>query len=89
MLVHDKKAAVTVMMKKRGPKGGEVLSGPAPMKAAEAMDEDRMPNGKLEAAKDVLAAHHEKDPMKLMQALSNFHDIHKSEAEALSPDTES
>jgi hypothetical protein len=78
VFIHDQKRAITTMMAKRGPKGGEMLSGPAPMKAEEVMDEDRMPDGRHAAAQDMIAAFHEKSPEKLMQAMMNFHDIHQA-----------
>lgn len=78
MLLHDKKSAVTVMMSKRGPKGGEKLSGPAPMKPESVSSEDGMPDGRHSAAQDMISAMHEKSPEKLMNAMANFHDIHAS-----------
>lgn len=86
MFIHDKKNAVTVMMRKRGPQGGEVLSGPTPMKSESVMDEEHMPDGRHEAMQDFLAGVHEKSPDKMMQAMANFHDIHASMAKE--PDQE-
>lgn len=78
MFIHDKKNAVTVMMKKRGPSGGEVITGPSPQKPEHVMDEDREPDGRHAAMEDFLAGVHEKSPMKMAQAMANFHDIHAS-----------
>lgn len=78
MLIHDKKNAVTVMMKKRGPKGGEILSGPSPQKPENMMDEERMPDGRHAAMQDFLAGVHEKSPEKMTNAMANFHEIHSS-----------
>lgn len=78
MFIHDKKNAVTVMMKKRGPQGGEVLSGPSPQKAETVLDEEQMPDGRHTAMQDFLAGVHEKSPEKMMQAMMNFHDMHSS-----------
>lgn len=78
MFIHDKKNAVTVMMRKRGPDGGEILSGPSPQKAENVVDEEMLPDGRHEAMQDFLAGVHEKSPEKMMQAMINFHDIHSS-----------
>lgn len=78
MFIHDKKNAVTVMMRKRGPQGGDVLSGPTAQKAENVVDEEMLPDGRHEAMQDFLAAVQEKSPEKMMQALMNFHDIHSS-----------
>lgn len=76
------------MMAKRGPKGGEMLSGPAPMKSEVMKDEEGMPDGRHAAAQDMIAAFHEKSPEKLVQAMANFHDIHSSMAKEESPSEE-
>lgn len=80
MFIHDKKNAIMTIMAKRGPKGGEITAGPAPMKSEESMTEPGMPDGRHEAAQDMIAAMHEKSPEKLMQAMANFHDIHAAMA---------
>lgn len=78
MHIHDKKAAVTVMMAKRGGKGGEHIAAPTAMKPEVSMEEPGMPDGRHAAAQDMISAFHEKSPAKLMQAMANFHDIHSS-----------
>jgi hypothetical protein len=79
MFFDDHKKHVTSIMSKRSPKG-EALSQ-APMKAEHVSDEAGEVDPRHLAAQDVLAAHHEKSPMKLMEALSNFIDLHDAHSE--------
>jgi hypothetical protein len=82
MLIHEKKKALQTLMMRRGEKGGPVTAGPAPMQAQMSMTEPGDPDGRLAAAQDAMAAFHNKDPQKLVEALGNFHDIHSSMNEA-------
>lgn len=50
--------------------------GPAPMKPEVVMNEGGEVDGRHLAAQDILGAHHEKSPEKLMEALSNFINLH-------------
>ena len=76
----DHKHAITTMMAKRNAKG-EVTVTPTAMKAEIAKSPDGEINGLHAAAQDIIAAHHEKSPHKLMEAMSNFINIHKSEGD--------
>ncbi len=90
MLIHDRKNAIQTIMSRRGPKGGEVTAGPAPMQSEASMTEPGEVDGRHAAAQDVIAAMHEKSPEKLMQAMANFHDLHAmmKEKESESPSEE-
>ena len=83
MFFDDHKKAVTTMMAKRSGKG-DVTMHPTPMKPEKSMSEGGEVSGLHAAAQDIMAAHHEQSPQKLMEALSNFMNIHKSEADAFS-----
>lgn len=76
----DKMQKMGSSMGKRSPKG-EHASGPTPMKPEIVKSEDGEVDGRMAAAEDMIAAFHEKSPMKLMEALANFIDMH-----ALRPD---
>jgi len=76
MIMFDKKRAMQTIMQKRGANGGPMTMAPSPMKPEIVKDEDGMPDGKHLAAQDMISAFHEKSADKLMQALSNFMDIH-------------
>ena len=75
MFFDDKKKLAHTLVAKRKATG-ERTSGPAPMVPEEHHTEE----GELEprhlAAQDIMAAHHEKSPAKLMEALGNFIDLH-------------
>jgi hypothetical protein len=78
MMIHDlKKGIATVMSTRKDPETEELSS--APMKAQVVKDEDGEIDGRHAAAEDILAAIHAKDPMKLVEALGNFHDLHELE----------
>lgn len=78
MMILDKKRALMTVLAKRGEKGGEHVSGPAPMKEEDSMTKPGMEDGRHAAAQDMISAMHEKSPQKLMDAMANFHDIHAS-----------
>lgn len=85
MLIHDKKAAVTLMMSRKSPKG-EKLSGPTPVKPEISQTEPGEVDGRHTAMQDFMAGHHEGSAEKMAQAMSNFIDLHKSMTET--PDKE-
>lgn len=64
-------------MAKRSAKG-QRLSGPAPMKTEVVKTDEGEIDGRHVAAQDAMAAMHEKSPMKFMDAMSNFIDLHSS-----------
>lgn len=76
----DKNKITTVILSKRGKDGGRV-AGPAPMKPEISKEEDGSMDGRHPAAEDIIAAFHEKSPQKMMEAMSNFIDIHNSRSE--------
>ena len=78
ILPDDKRKAMTVIMSKRSPKG-EPLSK-APMKPEISKTEDGEIDHRHAAAQDIIAAHHEASPEKLMGALANFIDLHSAKA---------
>lgn len=82
MFFDDSRKAVTTIMAKRSPKG-EPLMSPTAMKKEVVKDEDGQDSGLHAAAQDIIAAHHEKSPHKLMEAMSNFINIHKSDGSEL------
>lgn len=67
-------------MAKRSAKGGEHIAGPAAMKSEVMMSEGGEVDGRHAAAQDVLAAMAEKSPIKMVQALANFMDLHHAES---------
>ena len=79
MMLQDKRKAIDTIMARRMAAGGEATS--APMKMDMIKDEDGMFDGRHAAAQDVIAAMHEKSPMKMVAALANFIDMHKSKME--------
>lgn len=78
IIPDDKRKIASIIVSKRSSKG-EPLSK-APMKREIVKDEDGEMDGRHEAAADIIAAHHEKSPEKLMHALANFIDMHHSKA---------
>ena len=73
MMLWDKKKAMTAIMSKRS-KDGSVES--APMQPSSAKEEDGAMDGRHAAAQDIMMALNEKHPGKLMEAMSNFMDMH-------------
>lgn len=74
MMIIDKDRAYTTVMARRREKDGSVME--SPMAPSEMKSEDLEPDARHEAAKDILAAMHEKHPAKLMEAMANFIDLH-------------
>ena len=58
----------------------------APMKEEIVRHEDGAFDPRHSAAQDVLMAIHEKSPMKLMEAMSNFHELHAAHKNTESAD---
>ena len=81
MFFDDKHKAITTIMAKRGPKGGQKIMGPAMMKSEEVMDEGGEVDPRHLAAQDILAAHQDGSALKLMDALANFMDLHHARHE--------
>jgi len=78
IIPDDKRKAMTVIMSKRSPKGEPL--GSAPMKPEIVKTENGELDHRHSAAQDIMAAHHEASPEKLMQALGNFIDLHGAKA---------
>lgn len=81
----DQKKAITTIMARRKPDGSRTA---APMKAEIVKDEAGEPDGRHEAAQDMMAAMHEKSPQKYSEALSNWMDIHQSMKASMPKDEE-
>ena len=75
MIIHDQKKAMQSIMARRQGLDGDVAS--APLKQEVVATEDGHLDGRHAAASDMLAAIHEKSPMKLMDAMAAFHDMHQ------------
>lgn len=86
MFFDDRKAITTIMSKRDGK--GNVTMSPTPVKPESHKDEDRKMDGRHAAAEDILGAHHEKSPGRLMEALANFIDLHLHEAQGNKPEPE-
>ncbi len=80
MIVPDIKKAITTIMAKRPPKDSESPSGASPSHTDKPMIENGEIDGCHVAANDVMKAIEEKSPQKLMQALSNFLDMHDAKS---------
>lgn len=80
MMIYDHKKAIATMMAKKDPKDGSMST--APMKPESVKKEDGSLDGRHSAAEDILMAIHEKSAAKLMEALSNFYDLHEMEESA-------
>lgn len=78
LALWDKKKAMDTIMQKRKAGGGALEMSPTPMLPQSVKDEDGMPDGKHMAAQDMIGAFHAKDGAKLVEALSNFMDIHSA-----------
>lgn len=76
MFFDDRHKAVATIISKRGPKGGERTMEATPMKPEKMMSEGGEVDGRHTAAQDIIAAHKEGSAMKLVEALSNFMDLH-------------
>ncbi len=72
ILPDDKKRIATIISSRKG-------KGAAPMKTEMVREEaGGAPDGRFVAAQELIMAIHEKSAEKLMQALSNFQDLHAS-----------
>lgn len=80
MYFDDAKKTATVIAGKRDAKG-ERTQAPTPMKLEHVADENGMVDGKHVAAQEIMGAMHEQSPLKLMDALSNFMEIHNNKKE--------
>lgn len=74
----DPKRVATIIASKRPEGGGPKVMSNTPMKPEKVVDDTGQVDGRHVAAQEMLGAMHEKSPMKLMDALSNFIDIHHS-----------
>jgi hypothetical protein len=88
MFFDDHKKAITTIISKRHGKGGPKMMGPAIMKPEVSMSEGGELEGRHAAAQDIIGAHQEKSPEKLMHALANFIDLHLHEKEGNVPEPE-
>jgi hypothetical protein len=86
MFFDEHKKIATIIAGKRNDKGDRIME-PTPMKPEVMKSKGGEVDGRHLAAQEILAAHHEQSPMKLMEALSNFMDIHHSMKDAM-PDKE-
>jgi hypothetical protein len=86
MYFDDHKHTATIIAGKRNFKGDRTMD-PSPMAADVMKSEDGNIDGRHIAAQEILAAVHHKSPIKLVEALSNFMQIHHSSENAL-PDKE-
>lgn len=77
----DKKKIATMIVGKKDAKGIRTAE-PTPMKPEEVKTEAGEVDPRHLAAQDVMAAHHEQSPHRLMEALGNFIDLHMSHANA-------
>lgn len=77
MFFDDHKKAVTTIMSRRKPDGSKSMDN-VPMKAEVVKTSDGEEDGRHVASQEMLGALHEKSPMKFMEALANFIDIHQS-----------
>lgn len=78
-MLWDKKKAVSAIMSRRQHPDGSTSE--AIMKPQRSTDSNGMTDPRHAAAEDMLAAFHENDPQKLMEAAANFHDLHKMHSE--------
>ena len=79
MIIIDKKKAMATIMARRQHKDGSTSE--APMQPQRSTDMDGSADPRHAAAQDMLAAFHENDPQKLMEATANFHDLHRAHSE--------
>ena len=79
MIIIDPKKAVGTIMARRQHKDGSTAE--APMKPEKATMEDGQPDGRLAAMQDFMAAHAEGSAQKMMEAMANFHDLHRMKSE--------
>lgn len=79
MFMDDSKKAITTMIAKRGAKGGPHTMVPTGMVPEETKTGDGQMSGLHAAAQDIIAAHGEKSAHRLMEAMSNFINIHRAE----------
>ena len=77
MIIPEDKKRIATIISSRKSASGEKL-GAAPMAPQVVKEEDGSIDGLHVASRDMLAAIHEKDPAKLMNALMNWQDIHAS-----------
>lgn len=87
ILPSPKKMASMIVMKKYPPKGG-ASEFEISMKPEIVKDEDEMSEGKHTSAEDLIAAMHERSPMKVAKALENFMHIYNGLVSDESTDAE-
>lgn len=78
---------MTAILSKRSPKG-EVQIERMKVKPEIMMNEEGEVDPKHLAAQDILGAHHEKSPERLMEALSNFINLHLHSESGNKPEIE-
>lgn len=82
MMMDDHKKAITIMMSKRNSDGKKTMDH-VPMKDEVSKTEDGEMDGRHVAAQDIMAAHHDQSPQKLMEALAHFIDIHHAQKDSV------
>lgn len=87
MFFDDRKKAITTILSKRNSKG-DVTMHPTAVKPEIHKSEGGEIDGRHAAAQDILGAHNEKSPERLMQALANFIDLHLHAEEGNAPEPE-
>ncbi len=88
MFFDDHKKAITTMMAKRKPGGGERTTAPMSMKPEHSMSSDNEPDGRHAASEDMIAAMHERSPQKMTAALAHFMDMHNAMDNKPEPDSD-
>jgi hypothetical protein len=85
-MLWDKKKVLSSLIAKRKPDGERSME-PTPMQIQEVKDEDGELDGRHVASQEALHAIHTKDPMKFMEAMKNFIDLHGA-SESKEPEPE-
>jgi hypothetical protein len=85
IIIIDKKKAMATIMARRQHKDGSTTE--APMQPQRSTEMDGTNDPRHAAAQDMLAAFHENNPQKLMEAAANFHDLHRQHSETVQDTT--
>ena len=80
MMWDKKKTLEAIMSRKRNADGGEIISGPTPLKQENVSDEQGEPDVKHLAAQDLMEAFHSKSPDRLNKSMANYIDLHMSKS---------
>jgi hypothetical protein len=85
MFFEDPKKTAHTIIGKRDSKGNRSMA-PTEVKPEITKMEDGQMDGRHAAMEDFMAAHEEKSPQKMADAMKNFMDIHNSESDSGEPD---